>query len=793
MTTTRTTRRSRAGSVGATGTAALVGLALALTGCSSGDGDGEDDASGGYTTREVTDGRTTFVVVENPGDGATLSYSPDSGVELLTEEIDGEQNAFKDMNGNGELDVWEDWREDAQTRAAALAEELTIEQVAGLMLFSSHELSPADGLTDAQRTYLEDSHLRNVLNAGPNDVDANVTWSNAMQAHAESLASTDLPYVPVNFSSDPRSTAGSGGYNASGEDISRWPSNLGLAATADVEHMDAFATMSSAEYRALGIATALSPQIDLATEPRWLRVDGTFGENVDLNNRLAAAYVDGFQSTTGEAGWGSESVNAMIKHWAGDGPGEGGRESHTNAGKYGVYPGDNFDDHTQAFLGALDSAAVMTSYSIALDGDGEPLTSDRMGTAYDTDRMALLRQNFDGVVVTDWGVTADPASGFGMAWGAEDLTVDERHYAILRTGHDMFGGNNDVEPVLGAFDLWQADYEAGENDVDADTRFRETGARVLAMLFRPGLYEDPYLDLDESRAVVASEDKVEAGYAAQLDSVVLAKNADGTVAAADASDWSDKTAYIPRTFDTGFAGPFGPAEHVEGPGLDVEVAEDFFGTVVTDEAVTDADGMVTEYTAPDLSEVDVVLVGMSSPVNGSNFSNAGHDTETGEWYPLSLQYRPYTADGEHVRQVSISGDLLDDGSRENRSYYGSTSRISNEADLDAFERAVAAVEASGRDIPVITVLKANNPTVPTEFEAASDAVVVGFGTSDRALLEVALGLHEPQGRLPIAFPASMDAVEAQLEDVGEDTDPYVDAAGNAWVFGFGLGHSGPLG
>ncbi|VTR76009.1 glycoside hydrolase family 3 C-terminal domain-containing protein [Cellulomonas hominis] len=183
---------------------------------------------------------------------------------------------------------------------------------------------------------------------------------------------------------------------------------------------------------------------------------------------------------------------------------------------------------------------------------------------------------------------------------------------------------------------------------------------------------------------------------------------------------------------------------------------------------------------------------MDSPTNGSLSSGAGQDGETGEWYPLSLQYRPYTADGPDVRQTSIGGDVLPDGSRENRSYAGSTSRISNEADLDAFERAVAAVEASGRDVPVITVLKANNPTVPTEFEAESDAIVVGFGTSDQALIETALGLSEPRGRLPIGFPESMDAVEAQLEDVPEDTEPYVDSAGNTYEFGFGLDHDGPI-
>ncbi|MGO3815180.1 MAG: glycoside hydrolase family 3 C-terminal domain-containing protein, partial [Cellulosimicrobium funkei] len=499
----------------------------------------------------------------------------------------------------------------------------------------------------------------------------------------------------------------------------------------------------------------------------------------------------------GQDGWGPESVNAMIKHWAGDGPGEGGREAHTDAGKYGVYPGGNFDAHTEAFLGSLDSAAVMSAYSIALDGAGEPLFGERVGTAYDDTRMNLLREEngYQGVVVTDWGVTTgmnDEGAVIATGWGAEDLTKEQRHYEILKTGHDMFGGNNDVAPVLAAHEMWQADFEAGTNDVDADTRFRESGARILTMFFNPGLYENAYLDLDESTSILASDDKVDAGYAAQLDSVVLLKNDGETVTAADAEAWKDKTVYIPRSFNTGFASSFGPGEYTEGAGIDLEVAEQYFGTVLTDEAVTDADDKVTSYTAPDLSDVDLVLVGMDSPDNGGTFSNIGHDLENDTWYPLSLQYRPYTADGPNVRQTSISGDLLPDGTRQNRSYFGSTSKIANESDLDAFERAVAAVEATGKDIPVVTVLKATNPVVPAEFEAASDAIVVGFGTSDQALLEVVLGLHEPQGRLPVQFPKDMDTVEAQQEDVAKDMTPYTDAAGNAYDYGFGLSYGGPI-
>ncbi len=272
------------------------------------------------------------------------------------------------------------------------------------------------------------------------------------------------------------------------------------------------------------------------------------------------------------------------------------------------------------------------------------------------------------------------------------------------------------------------------------------------MFFNPGLYENAYLDLDESTTILASDDKVAAGYAAQLDSVVLLKNDGETVTAADAEAWKDKTVYIPRSDNTGFASSFGPGEYTEGAGIDLEVAEQYFGTVLTDEAVTDADDKVTSYTAPDLSDVDLVLVGMDSPDNGGTFSNIGHDVENDTWYPLSLQYRPYTADGPNVRQTSISGDLLPDGTRENRSYFGNTSKIANESDLDAFERAVAAVEASGKDIPVVTVLKATNPVVPAEFEPASDAIVVGSARATRRSSRSCSACTSPRAACPSSSP-----------------------------------------
>lgn len=787
------------------GIAAIAGLGLAITvaGCSADDGQDPQPSesaapAGDYTERQVTDGTTDFVIVENPNGGAQLSYSVEGNMSLIEEEVDGSTYAFKDTNGNGEIDTIEDWRLEPSERAAALAATLSAEQISGLMLFSSHERSPADGLTDAQKTYLEDSNLRNVLNAAGSDVEENVSWVNAMQAYVETLAGEGAPYVPANFSSDPRSEAQSGSsYVEEGTGVSLWPSVLGLAATFDAETMENFGRVVSEEYRSLGISNALSPQIDLATEPRWLRVSGTLGEDADLASELAAAYVAGFQGTYDEdgnnVGFGLGSVPTTIKHAPGDGAGEGGRESHTYVGKYGVFPGDNLEEHASVFAAASDSLGMMTNYSIQLDGDGNPLLGDdAVGTAYNADTIEMIRDDmgFTGAIVTDWGVMtgADDEGAFiATAWGAEDMEPVERYYTVLSNGVDMFGGVNDSTLILEAYDLWTERFEAGEIDVDADTRWQESGARILTAYFAPGLYDSPFVDLDHSLEVVGSEAAVTAGFGAQVDSVVMAKN-DGTIA--EGADWSDKTVYIPHTYDLGHGGLFGPGTYTEGASLSIEAAESLFGGVVTDTVELDADGQVTSMTAPDLSGVDAVLVGLRSPNNGEPFTAAGHDMESDEWYPFSLQWAPYTADGDNVRKTSIGGDTLDDGSKENRSYFGHTSRISNEADIEAFDRALEAVEAAGRDIPVITVVKANNPVVPAEFEDRSNAVLIGFGVSDLATLTVAAGQDEPQGRLPIGFPVDMDAVERQNEDVGEDMETWVDANGNDWEFGYGLNYSG---
>lgn len=766
-----------------------------------------------YSVENNVQGTIKVDFVTNPNGGPTLGLlhpdgEPANQNSKLLVEVDGDYTyAFKDMDGDGTLSQYEDWRLSDEDRAASLANYLAfddvdgIKKIAGLMLFSSHESNSAAGLTNNQKNYLTNSYVRNITHAAGNNVKDSVGWSNAMQAYVESNGTFN---VPVDFSSDPRSTAGSGDLysdNVDGSDISAWPSNIGMAATFDTDHMYNFAKATSAEYRAMGIVTALGPQIDLATEPRWLRVGGTFGENTLLATNMAQAYVDGSQSTYAnngtDLGWGSDSINCMIKHFPGDGAGEGGREAHTRAGKYAVYPGNNFDEHLKPFAnGGLKlsgktkrATAVMTSYSIGIKADGSAL-GERKGSAYSKTKMDILRNTlaYEGVVCTDWSVTSNPPTGemslatMGMAWGMEGTTAAVKHYEILKAGSDMFGGNNSGVPIVDAFDMMVT--ESG--DTAARKRFEQSAKRLILLTMQTGLFENPYLDENESAAIAGSTDKANAGYAAQLDSIVMLKNKENVIAKNEKNP-KDMTVYIPMTYTKAQKGIFAPIPEIWQTSLNLEVAKSVYGTVITD--VEQADG---SYVVPDLSNVDKVIIGMRSPNNGSLFTESGMTIVDGveKFYPLSLQYKPYTADGENVRKVSIAGNINPDGTQQNRSYFGATSDIANEYDLTACLNTIDAVKATGKDIPIIVAMNANGPIIVNEFEDKVDGIVVGFSVSDKAVLDVINGKHEPRGLLPLQFPANMDTVEANQEDVAGDLICHKDTEGNTYDVAYGLNWSG---
>ncbi|MBP3683347.1 MAG: glycoside hydrolase family 3 protein [Oscillospiraceae bacterium] len=713
--------------------------------------------------------------IPNPG-GPTLGVTT---APVL--EVDG--YFFKDLARTGSLLPYEDWRLSPEDRARDLAARLSIRQIAGLMMYSAHQMVPAVSfgpfvgtyggkslensgcdpwaLTDQQRKFLSEDQVRHVLAMVLKDARTAANWNNEMQAFAEAQ-----PFgIPVNISSDPRNAASSAGseYKSGGGQTSKWPEGLGIAATFDPALCEEYARIISKEYRALGIATALSPQVDVGTDPRWMRIEDTFGSHPQLVADMGRAYCDGFQTDPESGGWGSGSVATMAKHWPGGGPCEAGRDAHYAFGKFAVHPGGCQAQHLHPFregVFQLKGATKKTAFIMPYYTVTGSLDPDNVGNSYSHHIIQdLLREQegYDGVVCTDWGITADPdpnMDSFGSrCYGVEDLTEAERHLRIIENGVDQFGGNNDINPILEAYRLGCEKH--GKDAMDA--RFRRSAVRLLANTFRCGLFENPYLDAEESQNTVGCREHCDAGFAAQLKSLVLLKNKDVLPVR------NRKKVYIPqRTVEPRktFFRTLQPG--CTQPGADRKAVEKFFDWAETP------------------GEADFAIVFIESPLN-----NGGYQENTG-YEPISLQYRPYTA--ATAREESIGQGDFREKQNPNRSYRGKTSHCPNEHDLDL----VLDTRKAMGNKPVIVAIRMHNPCVLAELEAAADAIVVDFGVQQEALLTLLSGGAEPSGLLPVQLPANMETVENHCEDKPLDLIPYTDELGHTYDFGFGLNWRGPI-
>lgn len=733
---------------------------------------------------------TDFILVENK-QGKTLGYSPSSGITIIEE--DGLK--FKDLNKNGKLDKYEDWRLTSDERAKDLATQMSVEQIAGLMLYSAHQMLPTpdvgfgagtyDGkaykasgakawnLSDQQKKFLEEDNLRHILLMGIENTETAARWNNQMQAFVEGLGLG----IPGNSSSDPRhSVTTKAEFNAGGGIISEWPREIGLAATFDPKVVLQFGEIAALEYRALGITTALSPQVDLATEPRWFRLGMTFGEDTKLATDMGRAYIDGFQTSEGdteiENGWGYQSVNAMVKHWPSGGPEEGGRDGHWAFGKFAVYPGENFEEHLKPFTeGAfkLDgktgtASAVMPYYTISYNQATDGTNYGNGFSKYIITDLLREKYGYDGVVCTDWLITANegktPGDFAGKPWGVEALTVAERHYMCIKAGMDQFGGNNDKEPVLEAYKMGVAEF--GEKYMRQ--RFEQSAVRLLKNIFRLGLFENPYLDVETSVTTVGKADFMQKGYEAQLKSTILLKNKSNTLPIAE-----KKKVYIPKRYTASTINWWGQwtEPSLDYP-VDLSVVKQYYDVTSNP------------------SEADFALVFVENPKSEFNGYSMADRLSGGNGYiPISLQYLPYTATEARVQSIA-AGDPMVDASITNRSYNGKTTRSSNANDLEIMLR----TRDMMLDKPVIAVIDLSNPMVFNEFEKEMDGILLHFGSSDKSLMEIISGKYEPNGLLPIQMPANMSTVEKQYEDVSHDMQCHKDTEGNIYDFAFGLNWKG---
>ncbi len=434
---------------------------------------------------------------------------------------------YRDLNGNGVLDPYENPTLPVEARVLDLVGRLSLEEKAGLLFHPIIEAGTDGSVveTPGRISLLPTStvvlgKLLNHFNVHAlGDPTAAARWHNAVQALAE-----QTPHgIPVTISSDPRHSFNDNpGASFAAGSFSQWPEPIGLGAIGDAELVRLHADITRQEYTAVGIRAALHPTADLATEPRWGRQFATFGQDSDLVTELVDAFLQGLQG----AELGPNSVAATTKHFPGGGPQKDGEDPHFPYGREQTYTGGRFDDHLKPFVRAIarGTSAIMPYYGmpVGLYLDGEPI--EQVGFGYNKQIITgLLREKlgYDGVVLTDWSLLTDTVAGdLGLparAWGVEGLDRLRRLEKLLTAGVDQLGGEDCPELVVDLVSSGGVPME----------RIDESVRRLLRVKFQLGLFDNPYVDEKAAAAVVGRSEFVRAGHRAQAQSVTVLVNSEG--------------------------------------------------------------------------------------------------------------------------------------------------------------------------------------------------------------------------------------------------------------------------
>lgn len=513
-------------------------------------------------------------------------------------------------------------------------------------------------------------HFNLIDSSGPEEM---AHWHNRLQ---EVAAKTRLG-IPVTISSDPRNafTINNPMLSILAGQFSQWPESTGLAAIRHLELIERYADTVRKEYLAVGIRVALHPQIDLATEPRWVRVYGTFGEDASLTAEIVRAYIRGLQGSE----LGLRSVACMVKHFPGGGPQLDGHDPHVHFGREQIYPAGNFTYHLEPFKSAISAgcAQIMPYYGVPI---GTPY--EEVGFGFNQGILTgLLREElgFDGVICTDWGLVTDFSFGDervrARAWGVEDLPRRERVLKVLEAGADQFGGEACPELVV----------ELVRSGAISEKRIDDSSRRLLRQKFELGLFDNRYVDPDRAGRTVGAAAFVESGIEAQRASITVLVR--GSL-------------------------PLRAGIAVYSMGVDSEILSRYAKPVGS----------------PDHAEVAIVrLQAPKEQIEG---------TTVEQWcYGGSLEFPTST-----IEEICRLAHL----------------------------------------VPTIVDVYLDRPAILTEILPHASGLVVDYGATDLAVLDVLFGKSVARGRLPFDLPSSMSAVEKSRSDAPFDTENPL------FRFGFGL-------
>jgi beta-glucosidase len=693
---------------------------------------------------------------------------------------DGRQ--FKDANGNGVLDKYEDWRLPVRARVDDLVARMTLEEKAGLMLIDT--IAPGCGgtLTPAATRLLDTQKmtrfiLRNVVKATADGCDGSVTptrngfvvtprqmaeFTNAVQALAESQRLG----IPVLFKDNARNhyeTDPRFGISSGAGAFTEFPKEAGIAAaalgTGDVSPVRALTEVMSREWRAIGLRGMYGYTADLATEPRWYRVQETFTEDAALNAEIMKTLVEGLQGGPVSP---ATAVALTIKHFPGGGPQELGLDPHYSFGKRQVYPGGKFDDHLKPFKAAIDAgvSSVMPYYGVPVAVTHRGKTYPATGFAFSKEIVTdLLRGTlgFTGYVNSDTGIVSQ------RAWGLENRTVPERAAAAINGGTDVLSGFNENSTIT----------DLVRKELVSIARLDEAAARLLTEQFRLGLFENPFVDAAEAANVIGSEANRAKGMDVQKQSIVLLQN--------QAQSGGAKLLPVKA----------GASVYTIGMGkADVER----YGFTVVDGNAQPGQ------TRPSAAGSDVAII----RVQVRNVNTGGYRSKDPETGANPQRLNPVTGkmwgtEDPCVMFPDVNTACVDDGQLgpgpprglvfggplpwEGNALSFTTMAASQSWQVSP---SLAEIQAVMREVgakKTVLAIYFRNPYVLDDESGLKDAgaILASFGVSDTALLEVISGRFRPRGKLPFALAKNLRAV----------IDNHPDAPGYAppdtlFPFNFGL-------
>jgi beta-glucosidase len=577
-------------------------------------------------------------------------------------------------------------------------------------------------LSDDQIEAITNGHTRYAMLRWPAETLSATAVANNLNKMQELAESLPLG-VPVLITNDPSFAAA--------PQLATWTGSLGFGAIDDEAYLKQVGAHHAAQLRATGVRWMLGPMVDVATEPMWARVGGTYGARPDRVGALARAYIQGFQGK-------DDGVNpftgvaATVKHFPGHGAEENGMDSHSEFGQFNVFPGDNFEAHINAMRTAIEGvnpAAIMPCYSIFEDQVWDSMPVEQLGSSYSKVLLTDLLKGdmgFDGLITSDWlalGITFDGVNfEQGFAWGTDTWTNAERLAGYVEAGGHQIGSIANVRVQ------WE---DALAASAITEEQIAANAQKALEVTFKVGAFEDPYVD--PSLAVGVQEDLEDEAHESMMKAFTLLQN-DAAILPLDADSANQNgTPDIQVFFD----------------GDDDTTILAYTSNVAGFEAVAD------------IADADYAIIRTESRPGGATFDGG-----------TPLSYR------DTIKVYDQDTNMPSDVDSTSPGFFGGPGAVENNAAANATADTIEAhIAAKGADTKLIFAVSTGRPWIWSDYLANTSVLAAEFGMSDEALLDMVFQMKDgvqdtsiqPSGKLPVEIPSSQDAVYAALEDVPHDS------------------------